>query len=128
MSEKKILYIACDFDGTLTAKDSWPLVGDENPHAVSVLKRLKRDGHFIILHTCRQGKYLKDAIEWMRQRGVAPDAVNENPESIAIYGPQGPKMNASFYIDDKAFGIKKTALGGVDWKYIKRNYKKLFNC
>lgn len=59
----------------------------------------------------------------MRQRGVAPDAVNENPESIAIYGPQGPKMNASFYIDDKAFGIKKTALGGVDWKYIKRNYK-----
>jgi hypothetical protein len=124
---KKTLYIACDFDGTLTGNgDSWPEIGPENPYAIDVIKRLKRDGHHIILHTCRQGKYLNDAIEWMKDRGVAPDSVNENPHSKELYGPQGPKMFADYYLDDHSLGIKKTKTGSVDFKYIKRNYKKLF--
>lgn len=125
--DKKTLYVACDFDGTLTgAGDSWPEIGPENPCAIDVLKRLKRDGHFVILHTCRQGKYLNDAIEWMKDHGVEPDAVNDNPKAREIYGPAGPKMSADIYIDDRSLGVKKTATGSVDFKYIKRNYKKIF--
>ena len=127
MVDKKELWIAVDFDGTLTGNgDSWPEIGPENPYAVDVIKRLKRDGHTVILHTCRQGEYLSEAIEWMKARGIEPDAVNDNPHAREIYGSQGPKMNADIYIDDRSLGIKKTATGSVDFKYIKRNYKKIF--
>lgn len=126
MEEKKTLYIACDFDGTLTAKDSFPNIGEENPYAIDVLKRLKRDGNVIILHTCRTGKYLQEAVDWLRLKGITPDEVNINSHNIEQYGSQGPKMGATYYIDDRSLGIKKTATGGVDWKYIKRNYRKLF--
>lgn len=129
MSEnlKKELWVAVDFDGTVVQNDSWPDIAPENPCAVDVIKRLKRDGHHVILHTCRQGKYLDDAIEWMRSRGVELDAVNENPYAQSLYGAPGKKMFADYYIDDHSLGIKKTKTGAVDFKYIKRNYKKLFN-
>lgn len=124
--EKKTLYIAVDFDGTLTSGgDHFPNIGPENPYAVDVIKRLKREGHHIILHTCRQGLYLNEAIEWMRNRGIAPDSVNDNPHATELFGPKGEKMFADYYIDDHSLGIKKKN-GSVDWKYIKRNYKKIF--
>lgn len=123
---KKELWIAVDFDGTLTASDAWPDIAPENPYAVDVVKRFRREGHKIILHTCRQGKYLKEAIEWMRDRGIEPDSVNDNPRSRELYGDPGPKMFADYYIDDHALGIKKTKTGAVDFKYIKRHYKRLF--
>lgn len=128
LNENKRTYcVAVDFDGTLTGDgDSWPEIGKENPYAVDVIKRLKREGNIIILHTCRQGKFLDDAIEWMRSRDISPDSVNYNPVACAMYGKQGPKMNADIYIDDRSLGIKKTSTGSVDFKYIKRNYKKIF--
>ena len=127
MADKKTLYIAIDFDGTLTSSYAWPDIAPENPYAVAVVKRLRRDGHHIILHTCRQAQYLKEAIDWMKARGIEPDSVNDNPHSRALYGDPGPKMFADYYIDDHSLGIKKTKTGSVDFKYIKRNYKKIFN-
>lgn len=124
---KKELYIAIDFDGTMTSSDAWPDIAPENPYAVEVVKRLKRDGHHIILHTCRQGEYLNAAIEWMKSRGIEPDSVNDNPLSRSLYGDPGPKMFADYYVDDHSLGIKKTKTGAVDFKYIKRHYKKVFN-
>lgn len=120
-------WIAVDFDGTLTSYgDHWPEIGPENPYAFDVLKRCKREGHHIILYTCRQGKYLEAAIEWMTARGVIPDAVNRNPYAESLYGTPGQKMFADIYIDDRSLGIRKKN-GSVDFKYIKRNYRKIFN-
>ena len=128
-TEKKELWIACDFDGTLTSSDSWPNIAPENPYAIDVLKRFRRDGHKIILNTCRRGKYLEDAVKWMESRGIAPDFVNDNPIARAMYGDENPgtKVFAHVYIDDRNAFVKKTVTGSVDFKYIKRNYKRLIN-
>lgn len=129
MLDKKELWIAVDFDGTLNAcGDNYPDIGTENPYAFDVLKRLKRDGHKIILNTCRRGKPLQEAVEWCTQKGISFDSINDNPWSRALYNDPTPgtKVFADYYIDDRSLGIKKTITGSVDWKYIKRNYKKLF--
>lgn len=127
---KKELWIACDFDGTLTdGGDNWPLCGDENPYAIDVVKRFKRDGHKVILNTCRRGKYLREAVDWMIEHGIEPDAVNDNPFARLMYNDPEPgtKVFAHVYIDDRNIFIKKTKTGSVDFKYIKRNYKRLIN-
>lgn len=126
---KKELWIAVDFDGTLTENDSWPSIGNENPYAIDVIKRFKRDGHKVILNTCRRGEPLKQAVEWMKSKGIAPDSVNDNPWARAIYNDPNPgnKVFAHTYIDDRNIFIKKTKTGSVDFKYIKRNYKRLIN-
>lgn len=129
MADKKELWIAVDFDGTLTSSDSWPEIGEENPYAFDVLKRFRRDGHKIILNTCRRGKPLQDAIEWMKEKGFEPDSINDNPWARALYNDSNPgnKVFAHTYIDDRNIFIKKTQTGSVDFKYIKRNYKRLIN-
>lgn len=128
MIDKKSLWIAVDFDGTITSSDAWPDIASENPGAIHVIKRLRKDGHKVILHTCRRGIYLEQALEWLKNHDVMLDAINDNPWAREFYGDNvpGPKMYADYYIDDRALGIKKTSTGSVDWKYIKRNYKKLF--
>ena len=123
MEEK---WVAIDFDGTLVV-DAFPNIGDDNPHAVEVVKRLRRDGCKIALNTCRQGIHLQAAVEWMVSRGITPDGVNDNPYARAKWGGNDcKKVYADVYIDDHSIGIKKTSLGSVDFKYIKRNYKRLF--
>jgi len=126
---KKELWIAVDFDGTLTTKDAFPDIAPENPYAIDVLKRFRREGHKIILNTCRRGEYLKRAVEWMKEKGIEPDAVNDNPFARLIYNDPNPgnKVFAHVYIDDRNIFIKKTKTGSVDFKYIKRNYKRLIN-
>ena len=127
---KKELWIAVDFDGTLTDHgDNWPDCGEPNPYAIDVIKRFRRDGHKIILNTCRRGKPLADAVKWMERHGIEPDFVNDNPIARAIYNDPDPgsKVFAHVYIDDRNIFIKKTATGSVDFKYIKRNYKRLIS-
>lgn len=131
MSNKKTLYVAIDFDGTLTnGGDRYPECGEPNPHAIDVIKRLRRDGHYIILNTCRRDIPLQNAVKWMKHYDIEPDAVNDNPHAREIYSPgdtsQTQKVFADIYIDDRALGVKKTSTGSVDFKYIKRNYKRIF--
>jgi hypothetical protein len=126
---KKELWIAVDFDGTLTTRDAWPDIAPENPYAIDVIKRFKREGHKVILNTCRRNEPLRAAVEWMTTHGIEPDAVNDNPWARAIYNDPDPgtKVFAHVYIDDRNIFIKKTKTGSVDFKYIKRNYKRLIN-
>ena len=127
---KKELWIAVDFDGTLTSNgDQWPECGEPNPYAIDVIKRFKREGHKVILNTCRRNEPLRAAVEWMTTHGIEPDAVNDNPWARAIYNDPDPgtKVFAHVYIDDRNIFIKKTKTGSVDFKYIKRNYKRLIN-
>lgn len=92
---------AIDFDGTL-CENTWPDIGSPKQSVIDHCKRLKADGHKLILWTCREGARLDAAVEWCKARGLTFDAVNANlPEQIELYGNDSRKIGADYYIDDK---------------------------
>lgn len=96
---------AIDFDGTL-CENMFPSIGDPIPSAIEYVKKLKEDGHKLILWTCRVGKKLEEAVKWCEQQGLEFDTVNENlKEIIDKYGGDSRKVTADFYIDDKNLSI-----------------------
>lgn len=93
---------AFDFDGTLCEID-YPNIGKPKTKMIELAKQLKRDGHQLILWTCRSGIELEKALFWCRQQGVKFDAVNENlKRDIELWGTDPRKICADYYIDDKA--------------------------
>lgn len=94
---------AVDFDGHL-CKNAWPEIGEPNIETIEHFKRLKTQGHKLILWTCREGNLLLDAIAWCAEHGLYFDAHNENlPELIAQYGEDCRKISADWYCDDKNY-------------------------
>ena len=83
------MIIAVDFDGTI-ARSNYPVIQGEQPYAGEVLRQLHQDGHYIIIWTCRCGKPLLDAVNWLLD--------------VARYGEGGNKVYAHVYIDDKNLG------------------------
>lgn len=49
--------------------------------------------------TCRNGKFLDDAVEWCAARGLFFDAVNDNVDSLSF--TTSNKVFAHVYIDDR---------------------------
>lgn len=94
--------LAVDFDGTLSM-GNWPECGPANDGLITFLLKRKMIGDKIILWTCREGKELRDAVEWCRAMGLEFDAVNDNlPDVINLYGCNSRKISCDFYIDDRA--------------------------
>lgn len=85
--------LAIDFDGTI-ARTDFPRILGEVPYAVKYIKRLHEEGHYIIIWTCRCGKEHLDAINWLLERGVPFDRVNDHH----------PEISADCYIDDRNAG------------------------
>lgn len=94
---------AVDFDGTLSF-GRWPDIGEPNKALFQFLIREQQEkGSRIILYTCRNGAELDAAVEYCREQGLIFDTVNENlPELIELYGGDTRKINAEYYLDDKA--------------------------
>ena len=93
---------AVDFDGTLSF-GRFPDAGEPNENLFRFLKREKENGARLILYTCRTGVNLAAAVAYCKDHGLEFDCVNENlPELIELYGGDTRKINADFYIDDKA--------------------------
>ena len=122
------MIIAIDFDGTIAehGEHEWD-VGPEIPGALDTICLLREAGHTLILWTCRgdvQGEehaWLQVAIDWLKERGIVFDKVNENVHSL-IGDPRGVgywprKVFAHTYIDDKAVG------GFVGWEAVRRHFK-----
>lgn len=100
---------AIDFDGTIV-EDKYPDIGQLNADAVMFIHELKATGHTFILHTCRHGKELFEAIAFLWEHDLAPHHINSNvPELIAKYG-DCRKIYADYYIDDHN-------VGGVVWPF-----------
>lgn len=100
------MIIAVDFDGTI-ATDRFPEIGEPIFFAIECLREFKKVGHKLILWTCREDsperKYLTEAVEFCRERGIEFDAVNENtPDSPFNLLGKSRKVYADFYIDDKS--------------------------
>lgn len=93
---------AVDFDGTL-CQNKWPEIGRPFPSMINRMKRLRRNGHKLILWTCREGMPLVEAITWCAQHGLFFDAVNDNlPEHKERFDGNCRKIFADYYIDDRA--------------------------
>lgn len=92
---------AIDFDGTL-CENAWPEIGSPKMNVIDHFRELKKQGHKLILNTCREGKLLDQAIAFCSFFRLEFDAHNENlPELIEQYGGDCRKISADYYIDDK---------------------------
>lgn len=72
--------------------------------AFSTLKRLKNEGHRLILWTYREGKYLEEAVAYCEKNGTTFYAVNENHPGETERGGYSRKRNADIFIDDRNVG------------------------
>ena len=104
------MVIAVDFDGTIV-EHRYPSIGKELPFAIETLRKLTEEGHRLILWTVREGKYLADAVEFCRERGLEFYAVNRDyPEEEQERNNRFTrKLKADLWIDDRNLG------GLPDW-------------
>lgn len=101
------MIFAIDFDGCL-CENRYPEIGRPNKYMIKYCKRLKKEGHELILWTCREGKELSDAVKWCSDHGLTFDAVNDNlPRVIEEWGGSNPrKIFANAYYDDRSLKAK----------------------
>lgn len=93
---------AVDFDGTL-CEEKFPEIGPQRLETVKLVQAIQEAGNPWILWTLREGPRLEEALSWLAERGLKPDAVNDNlPELKAMYGNNPRKVAADFYIDDRS--------------------------
>lgn len=98
------MIIAIDFDGTLHL-GQYPAIGIPAPDAIKVMQQLKADGHYLIIWTCRERDRLTEAINWMLEKGIPFDRINEHKSgSWEEYGYKARKVYAHCYVDDKQVG------------------------
>jgi len=85
------------------------------------MKELQKQGDKLILYTMRSEKYLDEAVEFCKKRGIEFWGVNHNPEQSVW--TSSPKVYAHFYIDDAMLGAPLIKEWGkrpyIDWKVIK---------
>jgi hydroxymethylpyrimidine pyrophosphatase-like HAD family hydrolase len=91
------MIIAVDFDGTLQLPDRKP-----NTALIDRLRAEQAHGNIVILWTCREGKRLKDAMDFLTACHFRPNLVNENaPQAVMMLKHNPRKVYADVYIDDK---------------------------
>ena len=96
---------AVDFDFTL-CNSNYPELGKPIQDVIDFCIRKQKEGHMLILWTCRCGEFLEQAVEWCKEHGLVFDAVNDNlPELNEKYGNNSRKVFADYYIDDKNLDI-----------------------
>ena len=118
-----------DFDGTIV-EEKFPGIGKPIGCVLDFIRDLQARGHKWILITMREGKYLDDAVAWLKTQGLTPDAVNDNlPERIEKWGNNPRKIYADIYIDDhNAGGIHLPGYSELseleELRYIVEQFKK----
>src|SRR5574344_306154 len=127
------MIIGIDFDSTII-KHAFPFAKEEAPGAIDVIKKIKANGHKIIMITMREHypvgeckDALQEAIDWCTKHGIVFDRINSNYEDSPFYPSSSTKIYADIYIDDCCLGIKKIDYFSpndscnhpyVDWKEI----------
>jgi len=95
------MIIAVDFDGTLFKID-FPNIGEPIWETINWVKKQKENGNTLILWTCRENDYLKQALEACKSVGLEFDHINENTSELnELYGNDSRKVGADLYLDDK---------------------------
>ncbi len=102
------MIIAVDFDGTIV-EHRFPEMGNPLPDAFKVLKKLKSEGHILILWTFRSGEELRKAVKFCKQNGLEFHSVNSNSGDEDFDFTYSRKIYADLFIDDR------NLLGIPDW-------------
>ena len=115
--------IAVDFDGTIV-EHRFPGMGPPIPDALRVLRRLNTEGIRLILYTMRSGRYLDEAVQYLKDNCIVIWAVNENPGQASW--TSSPKVHADLCIDDRNLGVPTcyNRPDMLDWKEIERILEK----
>jgi hypothetical protein len=96
-----------DYDGTIV-RNRWPEPGPFRIGARFWIKWFKKQGHYLILNTCRTclNKHpclLCLAKHQLEKAGLKFDYYNENhPDLIRQYGVDSRKISGDWYFDDLA--------------------------
>lgn len=114
--------VAVDFDGTLSLDSQYPNIGHFNTPLYEALMKLRGIGWSIVLWTCREGKELKEAVEWCKMNGLEFDAINENPPEVPF---KSRKVVADMYIDDRAYMPTTAFYKFIDDTVFMHNYQYL---
>ena len=99
------MVIAVDFDATLVENGVYPYATRPIIKNIEYVKKMKSEGHKIILWTCREKEPLEHAIKFCNDYGIELDAVNENidiEDKIRHFGYNSRKVYADIYLDDKS--------------------------
>ncbi len=108
--------IAIDFDGTIV-ENAYPSIGRPMVFAFETLKALQKKGHQLILWTYRDGKRLKEAVDFCQSEGIQFYAVNHSHPDEGIeykhyYDKISRKIDADIFIDDRNIG------GFIGWSKV----------
>jgi 8-oxo-dGTP pyrophosphatase MutT (NUDIX family) len=106
--------IACDFDGTVVEEREYPDFGDFLPGAVETLKELARQGHNLILWTCRPEAEAQRVLKHCLDAGIPFKSVNQNLFNGEIHNYN--KILADVYIENRDISLFRQ--GKIDWQYI----------
>jgi hypothetical protein len=97
------MIIAIDFDGTIVGND-FPDIKGLKPHAKETIIKLKNDGHYIIIWTCRGEVSLNEARSFLKKEDIPFDSINQPAPFELIGFTPFPKVFADVYVDDKNLG------------------------
>jgi hypothetical protein len=70
------LFVAFDFDNTVF---DYHNTGESYPKVEAILRRCVEGGHILILFSSNEGDRLQEIVRYCRERGYAPEHINENP-------------------------------------------------
>ena len=113
LKAKKEVIIATDFDDTLVEAKRFPEFGEPTPW-FHIVKKLQDNfpNLKLILFTCREGKYLTDALIFCNENGLMFDAVNSDVPSSIKWKGKTRKPFAHVYVDDRNLDIKSCVFLG----------------
>ena len=95
-----------DFDGTIV-ENKFPDIGEPIQEVIDLIKKVKSEGHYIILNTMREGNYLDEAVEFCDALGIKFDTVNDNLQHLKeVYRNNPRKIYADYYVDDHNLFVK----------------------
>ena len=102
--------VAVDFDGTITKDNKFPeAIGVVRDGCKETIEYIRQNNK-VVIWTCRCGKYLDEAVEFLKANGIEVDGVNTD-----IYPATDRKIMADIYIDDKNIFCEE-----INWFEIKR--------
>lgn len=117
------MIICFDFDDTMDIKkEPYPAIGEENHLMLNTIKSHIKNGDTVILNTMREGEILKKAVDWLKARGIVPDAINDNCEALKREYKNNPrKIACDINYDNKNFLWGSRI--NQDWLYIKSEHQ-----
>lgn len=117
------MIIAFDFDGTITKQNEYPKCGLLREGIVECIRKLKEEGNYIIIFTCRdvstnsQANAYIDMLIYLNRNCIPFDAINNNINPNTNFNPKKPYWN--ILVDDSALGFNKNWTGEDIYNMIK---------